>query len=152
MFLENPAAIWLILTVAFVIVEVITLGLTTIWFAGGSLAALAVVMLGGEMTLSVIVFLVVSTILVLLVRPIANKRFNKEREHTNADSLIGEIGIVIEGIDNINAKGLVRVKGQEWAARVANEEGVVAAGCKVRIESIEGVKLIVKKYDNTIIR
>lgn len=148
MFWENPTTIWLILTIVFIVVEVITLGLTTIWFAGGSFAALVVVMLGGSSMLSVIVFLAVSIALILLVRPIANRRFNNERERTNAESLIGETGIVIEAIDNLRAKGRVRVKGQEWAARTVAEECEVPTESTVRIESIEGVKLIVKPIDN----
>lgn len=122
--LEPPMA-WIIILVIMVLIEVFTLGLTTIWFAGGALAAFVVSIAGGRVPAQVIVFLIVSLILLLLIRPLAKTRFNSKRVRTNAESLIGEIGVVTEPIDNLNAQGRIVVHGQEWAARTV-QEGVQA--------------------------
>ena len=81
---------WLILLGILLIIEIITLGLTTIWFAGGALIAFLVAILGGAVWLQVVVFLAVSILLLLFTRPIAMKYMNKNVQKTNVDSLKGE--------------------------------------------------------------
>lgn len=141
----EPTLIWLILLVAFVLIEVLTLGLTTIWFAGGSLVGLLVSLTGVGFLVQVILFLVVSFVLLLLVRPYAHRHFNKERVRTNAQTLIGETAIVIEPVDNLRAQGRVIVHGQEWAARNQKEGELLDKDTHVRVTDISGVKLIVEK-------
>lgn len=142
--LQNPMLFWLILAIVFLVMELLTLGLTTIWFTGGALAALICSWLGCSLTVSIIIFFVVSIILLMSLRPIAKKRFNNKRIKTNAESLIDEKGIVIETIDNLMAKGRVSIAGQEWSARSANDEVKIAKGMEVKVLSISGVKLIVE--------
>lgn len=141
--LEPPMA-WIIILVIMVLIEVFTMGLTTIWFAGGALAAFVVSIAGGGIPAQVIVFLIVSLILLLLIRPLAKTRFNSKRVRTNAESLIGEIGVVTEPIDNLNAQGRIVVHGQEWAARTVQEGVQADKGAHVKVLSISGVKLMVE--------
>lgn len=141
--LESPMA-WIIILVIMVLIEVFTMGLTTIWFAGGALAAFVVSIAGGGIPAQVIVFLIVSLILLLLIRPLAKTRFNSKRVRTNAESLIGEIGVVTEPIDNLNAQGRIVVHGQEWAARIVQEGVQADKGAHVKVLSISGVKLMVE--------
>ncbi len=141
----EPPIVWLILLVAFVVIEIISLGLTTIWFAGGALASLLASLAGAGIYIQVVLFLAVSFALLLMVRPLAQKHFNKDRTRTNAQTLIGETAVVMEPIDNLKAQGRVIVKGQEWAARNVNEGEFLEKDMHVRVMSISGVKLIVEK-------
>lgn len=138
---------WLILFVVLLIIEILTLGLTTIWFAGGALAAYLVGILGVGVAGQVVAFLAVSVVLLIFTRPIAVKYFNTERVRTNAESVIGRQGIVMEEIDTLQASGRVEVNGQEWAARTEEPDGKIAKGKVVVIEKIQGVKLIVRERE-----
>lgn len=135
---------WLVLFVILLVIEIFTMGLTTIWFAGGALAAFLAGVLGFGLAVQIVVFLVVSVLLLVLTRPIAVKYFNKERQKTNAESLIGQQGLVVEDIDTIHAKGVVEVKGQEWSAKTDEPDGKIAKNTVVIIDGIQGVHLIVR--------
>ena len=108
---------WLIVVVVMAVIEIITLGLTTIWFAGGALVAFLASLLGAGLLMQTILFIVVSVILLAVTRPLAVEFFNKGRIKTNAESLIGETAVVQQEIDNLRAKGMVSINGQEWSAR-----------------------------------
>lgn len=148
LFIE-PVYFWLILMILFIIFELATMALTTIWFAVGSLVALAVAVVGGPFWLQTIVFIVVAFVTLLCVRRMAMNSFNQNREKTNADSLIGRTGIVTEDISNIHATGQVTVSGQEWTARSVEEDVTYAKGEVVVVRSIRGVKLMVEKEEST---
>lgn len=141
----SSAIMWLIILVILVVVELATMGLTTIWFAGGSLVAFLAAVLHAGLPVQVVLFFGVSFVLLFFTRPIALKHFNVDRIKTNAESLIGENAIVLEEINNIQGCGRVQVKGQEWAARSTEDSKTVAAGQLVKIQRIEGVKLIVEE-------
>ena len=81
---------WLIIFIVLIVIELLTMGLTTIWFAGGALAALLMSVLGLGMPVQVVVFIIVSVLLLVLTRPIAVKYFNQNRQKTNVESLIGQ--------------------------------------------------------------
>jgi membrane protein implicated in regulation of membrane protease activity len=137
--------IWLIILILAIVIELISLGLTTIWFAGGALAAVAVAALGAPLWLQILIFLIVSIALLAFTRPVAVKYFNKERVRTNVESLVGRQAIVISEIDNLQGTGQVTVGGQEWSARSSVEGRLIAPGTIVRITAINGVKLIVEE-------
>ena len=139
----SAAIMWLIILVILVVVELATMGL--IWFAGGSLVAFLAAVLHAGLPVQVVLFFGVSFVLLFFTRPIALKHFNVDRIKTNAESLIGENAIVLEEINNIQGCGRVQVKGQEWAARSTEDSKTVAAGQLVKIQRIEGVKLIVEE-------
>ena len=135
--------IWLVVLVACLVVEIYTLGLTSIWFAGGALLAMIISLIGGPLWLQVLVFLVASIVLLVFTRPIATKYFNKSRTKTNVDSKIGKQAIVTERIDNLIGEGRIVTDGMEWTAR-SLDSSVIEEGTVVTIEKIEGVKAIVK--------
>ena len=138
---------WLENFVILLIIEIVTMGLTTIWFAGGALAAMAAGLIGFGTGIQILVFLVVSVLLLVLTRPIAVKYFNQERQKTNAESLIGQQALVLEDIDTLQAAGLVEVRGQEWSAKTDEPNGKIAKNKVVVIEGIQGVKLIVREKE-----
>jgi len=141
---ETYVMIWIVILVVLVLVELLTMGLTTIWFAGGSLVACIMALLGAPLWSQIVAALVVSIILLLTTRPIAVKYFNKDRVRTNAEGLIGHIAIVMSEIDNLQGIGLVNVGGQEWSARSSDDDVKIPSGSVVEILSISGVKLIVR--------
>ena len=138
---------WLAIFVILLIIEIVTMGLTTIWFAGGALAAMAAGLIGFGTGIQILVFLVVSVLLLVLTRPIAVKYFNQGRQRTNAESLIGQQALVLEDIDTLQAAGLVEVRGQEWSAKTDEPNGRIAKNKVVVIEGIQGVKLIVREKE-----
>ncbi len=135
---------WLIVIIVMALIEIITLGLTTIWFAGGALVAFFANLAGANLVIQIILFVVVSVLLLALTRPLAVEYLNKGRTRTNVDSLLGKTAIVIQEIDNLKAQGQVSVDGQEWTARAAQEEKI-QKDTLVEIMEIRGVKLIVRK-------
>ena len=142
--MEKELIFWLVLMVVLLVIELITVGLTCIWFAGGALAAFFVSLAQGGAAVQVIVFLIVSLVLVLLIRPLAQKKFNSGHIRTNAQTLIGEEAVVIEPIDNLLATGRVMIRGQEWTARSVDEKQKFKKDDVVSVVSISGVKLMVK--------
>lgn len=136
--------LWLILIIIFVITEIATLGLTTIWFAGGAAVGLIMNAAGVSWPIQVLVFLVVSLVLLLLVRPIARAHFNVNRTPTNVDSMIGRKGLVTEDIDNLKAQGTVMIDGMEWSARSADQKQKIQKDVQIEVLAVEGNKVIVK--------
>lgn len=141
----NWTLVWLFVFVILVAVEIVTMGLTTIWFAGGALVATLIAAAGGPLWMQMVFFVAVSAVLLFFTRPIAVKYFNKERVRTNVESLIGKQAIVISEIDNIYGSGQVTVGGQEWSARSSKQDVKIPVGVIVIILAIDGVKLIVEE-------
>ena len=136
---------WLVVMVALIVIELATLGLTTIWFACGALVAVVAAALDAPLLLQILMFIVVSFAVLLAVRPIAVKYFNKDRTRTNIESMIGRQAIVVSEIDNMQAIGQVTVNGMEWSARSTINELKIAVGHVVVIRAVDGVKLIVEE-------
>lgn len=136
--------IWLVVLIIAVVVEVLTMGLTTIWFAGGALVAIVATLLHAPIAVQVVLFFLVSLLLLFFTRPVAVKYFNRDRVKTNAEGLIGRQAIVISEISNIQGVGQVTVSGQQWSARSMEDSVVIPAGAVVNVMAIDGVKLIVK--------
>ena len=134
---------WLIVLVVCLVVEFSTLGLTSIWFAGGALLSMIIALIGGPLWLQILVFLVASIVLLIFTRPVATKYFNKNRTKTNVNSIAGRQAIVTETIDNLKGMGQIVTNGMEWTARCL-DDSVIEEGAVVTIEKIEGVKAIVK--------
>ncbi len=139
---SNMSIVWLVLMVLLLIVEALTAPLVCIWFALGALAALISALFGAAVWLQAVWFLAVSLLTLWLTRPLALKYLNNRKVATNADRVIGAEAVVTEEIDNIAGTGAVHVDGHEWSARSASG-GRFAKGSVVKVERIEGVKLIV---------
>lgn len=141
----NYIILWLAALVLFIIIEIATMGLTTIWFAGGALAASIAAGFNMPFIVQIGLFFVVSFILLYFTRPIAVKYFNKDRVKTNAESLVGKQAIVIGEIDNLQGTGQVTVGGLEWSARTLKDGEKLPVGTVADIVAISGVKLIVEE-------
>lgn len=141
----NMTMFWLVLLVVLVVIELLTMGLTTVWFAGGALVAAIAAIFDAPIALQVILFLLVSALLLFFTRPFAVKYFNKDRVRTNAESLVGRQAIVISEIDNLQGIGQVNVGGMEWSARTRVDGMKLPVGTVTTVLAINGVKLIVEE-------
>ena len=135
---------WAVLFVVMVLLELLTLGLISIWFAVGAVAAMIAQFFGAPFVIQTVIFLVVSVALLYLLAPWARRYFNKDRMKTNAQSLIGKQAVITEPINNLQSRGRVIVDGMEWSARYSGDSGCAPEGTVVRIKDIQGVKLIVE--------
>ena len=139
----NWAAImWLVLLVVFLMVEAATVGMVSAWFAVGSLAAMVTALLHGPVWLQTLLFVAVSTGLLLALRPLVRKYLSPNLTATNVDSVVGSTGIVTAAIDNATAVGQVKLGAMEWTARSTSGQ-LIPAGTLVKVDKIEGVKAYV---------
>ena len=138
--------IWLGLFILLLVIEIITVGLTTIWFAAGALAALAANVLGANLIIQIIIFLAVSVVLLIFTRPWAEKHLNRKRVRTNYEREIGKVIRITEKVDNLDQTGKSVVNGQEWTVRSKDDGEILEAGTLAKVVAISGVKLIVEKY------
>ena len=130
---------WLIVLAVFLVIEAITVGLTTIWFAGGALVAAIASGAGAGILVQWILFLVISLVLLIFTRPLAVRYMNKGVSKTNVKA------VVIQKINNLEQTGQVRINDIEWMARTSSDEVTIPEQTVVTIEAVQGVKLIVKE-------
>ncbi len=136
---------WLIAFVALAGIEAATMALTTVWFAGGALAAFLMSLAHASVNAQLTVFAAVSFVLLVFTRPWAVKHVNRHAEKTNADSLVGKQARVTGEINNSLETGSAVINGQEWTARAQKDGDIYPVDTLVEICAIQGVKLIVKK-------
>lgn len=134
--------VWIAVMIAAIAVEAATAQLVSIWFAGGGLVGLIAHFLHAPFWVQVIAAAVATLILLLATRPLVRRFLRGKETHTNADRVVGRTAVVTEPIDNVLAKGRVSVLGNDWTAR-SLDGGTIPAGTQVRVERIEGVKLLV---------
>lgn len=137
------AYMWLALMIGFIVAEAACpFHLVSVWFAAGSLVAMIAAVLGAQLWLQIVLFVVISVGLLLATLPLVKKFITPKQEKTNVDSVIGSMGYVTEDVDNISAAGQVKLGGMYWTAR--SEDGHrIPAGTLVEVTRIEGVKVFV---------
>ena len=112
-----PSICWLAALVALLALEAATVGLVSLWFAVGSLCALLTSFFVSNIWVQFAVFLAVSFLCLVIIRPLARKYADPRRESTNADRVVGAEGVVTQAIDNLKAQGQITVNGAPWTAR-----------------------------------
>ena len=141
---------WLGLLIILLIIEIITVGLTSIWAAGGALAALILNILGLSLVWQVIAFFAVTFVLLIFTRPFAVRFINTQREKTNYEGIIGKTIRIAERVDNIRQTGMAVVNGQEWTVRAEDEQEVLEPETLAKVVNISGVKLIVRDKEENV--
>lgn len=134
--------IWIGIVIAAVIIEAITSQLVSIWFVAGAIAGALTGMFTDNVVIQLVVFLVVTAITLAATRPLVNKMNKRDKVSTNTDRFIGQNGVVTEEINNVLGQGQVVISGNVWTAR-SKDDSVIAKDENVKVECIEGVKLIV---------
>lgn len=141
------AIVWIVLIIIFAAVEMVTVGLTSIWFAGGALAALIFAVLGIGLGWQIAIFVVVSLILICFTRPWALKYLKPHLIRTNYEQAIDENVCLTETVDNLKGTGTAVYKGQEWTARALQDGKIYEAGTIVKVKEIRGVTMYVVESD-----
>lgn len=134
--------IWIGVAVFLAVVEMSSNQLVSIWFVLGAVVSAITAIFTGNIFVQVIVFIVVSAVCLVATRPFIKKITKTKKVSTNADSLIGQTGIVTIEIDNLSTQGQVKVNGQIWTAR-SKDGNIISVNEKVKVLEISGVKLIV---------
>ena len=135
---------WLIVFVVFSGLELVSLGMTCIWFAIGAWAACVTSFITDNWIIQAVVFVVVTVVVLVILRPIAVKYINQKAEKTNVESMEDKVGKVLVEINNINATGKILVDGMEWTSRSSDGQ-IIKKDALVEVVNIEGVKAIVKE-------
>lgn len=139
--------VWLGLLILFLVIEIATVGLTTIWMAGGALGALILDLAGLNLWWQIGAFLVVSFTMLVFTRPFVVKYINSHHEKTNYEGIIGKVVRITEKDDNLQQTGTAVVNGLEWTTRAERDDVILDPGDLAKVVNISGVKLIVKKYE-----
>ena len=139
--------VWLGLLILFLVIEIATVGLTTIWMAGGALGVLILDLAGLNLWWQIGAFLVVSFTMLVFTRPFVVKYINSHHEKTNYEGIIGKVVRITEKVDNLQQTGTAVVNGLEWTTRAERDDVILDPGDLAKVVNISGVKLIVKKYE-----
>ena len=139
-----PSFIWLIIAAVFVLFEAATVSLVCIWFAGGALIAWLCALLGLNIYVQIALFIIISSVLLVVTRPVVKKLLKKHGTETNLDRLIGKKVIISEKVDNLAGTGRCSIGGVSWSVH-SLDDSVIEAGKEATIERIEGVHLVVKE-------
>lgn len=137
------AAVWFVALVILLAIESSTTALVSIWFAVGSFAAFVLALVGVDIVIQIVAFVLVSLITIISLRPFLVKKLIPKSEATNADRILGKEGVVTQKIDNIQGRSEVQVMGMHWSAR-SEDGGTIEQGELVTILRIEGVKVFVR--------
>lgn len=137
--------IWLAVIILTIIIEIITVGLTSIWLTGGGIAALVVCLLGGHWGLQLAIFFVVTFLLIYFTRPWALKYIESRKTATNYEEVIGKTVRIIEDVDNVKETGKAIYNGMEWTARAKVDTETFSMDEQARVVGVQGVKLILEK-------
>jgi membrane protein implicated in regulation of membrane protease activity len=149
-FMDNMTMYWLAAMIILIIIEIPTVGLTTIWFAFGALVAVIASSLGLGFAVQVALFVIVSFGMLIFTRPWAMKYINANRTKTNYEGIIGKVVRITQNVDNIEETGCAVVNGQEWTVRASDDKTKIPSGSLAKVVDIRGVKLIVEKYEEEI--
>lgn len=141
----NMTIFWLVLCGIFMFIEILTTGFLIFWLGVGALCASLAASLGLGLNIQIILFVIVSTLLIILMKPILDKYVQVKKVPTNTNALIGKYGVVTKKIDGcVSSYGLVKVESEIWTATTETGLDTVEVGQKVKIVKIDGVKLIVE--------
>ena len=135
--------VWLVAVFVFLVLELISMGLTTIWFAGGAVVAFVASLFNAPIPVQILLFIVTSVVMLIFTRPVVEKKLNNSRTKTNVEEIIGKEGKVTEAVDNFNQKGVVVINGLEWSARNGETDDIIPVGAKVIVKEVQGVKVMV---------
>ena len=139
-------AIWLILCGLCFIGEIVTVSF--LLFVPGIAAFIAFILalFNLSMTVQIIVFVILTVLMLIFIRPLVNKLIKTKDFSTNSNALIGKTGTVIKEIDRDVNVGQVKIAGEVWSA-ITQDNCVIPKDSLVKIEGINGVKLLVKRFE-----
>ncbi len=139
--------IWIIIACCLFVFEMATGGFALMAFGLGGLVAAAGAALGLSLAWQIVLFIIVSMLFFIFIRPLLVKwwkQHEKSTPQTNAYGLIGRVGKVVETIDHEAKTGRVVLDGDNFMA-VTEDDSVIEEGSKVEIVALDSTILIVRK-------
>ncbi len=140
---DNLPWVWVAVTIICVVIESLTLSLTTIWFGISAFVMVFLAFTPLPFSAQLFIFVVLATILLLFTRPVVKKKLNQKKIATNYERVIGQIAVVTKKITALD-KGSIKINGMEWTAAVKGDI-TLEEGSKCIIEEIAGVTAYVKE-------
>ena len=140
---DNLPWVWVAVTIICVVIESLTLSLTTIWFGISAFFMAFLAFSPIPFGFQLFIFVAVALVLLIFTRPIVRKKLNQKKIATNYERIIGQIALVTKKITLLD-KGSVKINGMEWTAAV-KEDIVLEKGSKCIVEEIAGVTAYVKE-------
>ncbi|MCD8180544.1 MAG: NfeD family protein [Firmicutes bacterium] len=144
--MEMTAVIWLAGIAVFAILEALTYQIVSVWFALGAVGGLTAAILGAQFNVQITVFLIISVVCLICLRPLSRKLIKTKKEKTNVDSLIGKEVLITEDVNNLLGNGAGKINGLTWSVKSADNSQIAANETAV-VEGIAGVKLVVKRKE-----
>lgn len=142
--MEPNVVIWLIGIIAFIILEAVTYQIVSIWFALGAVGGLIASLAGANFTVQMTVFIAVSVVFLICLRPASRKLLKHKEEKTNVDGLLGKEILITREVDNLRGGGQGKISGMVWSVKSSDDSRIPENEIAV-VEKVEGVKLIVKR-------
>ena len=140
---NNIPWVWVAVTIICVIIESLTLSLTTIWFGISAFVMVFLAFTPIPFSVQLFIFVVLALILLIFTRPFVKKKLNQRKIATNYERVIGQVAVVTRKITSLD-KGSIKINGMEWTAAIEGE-GSLEEGSKCIIEEIAGVTAYVKE-------
>lgn len=140
---NNLPWIWIAITIICIVIETLTLALTTIWFGISAFVMVFIAFTPLPFVAQLFIFVVLAMLLLIFTRPILKKKLSHKKIATNYERIIGKIAVVTKRITALE-KGSIKINGMEWTAAV-KEDIVLEENSKCIIEEIEGVTAYVKQ-------
>ena len=140
---DNLPWVWVAVTIICVVIESLTLALTTIWFGISAFVLVFLAFTPLPFVAQVFIFVALALVLLIFTRPVVKKKLSQKQIATNYERVIGQIALVTKKITALD-KGAIKINGMEWTAAV-KEDIVLEKGSKCIIEEIAGVTAYVKE-------
>ena len=139
---DNLPWFWVAVTIICVVIESLTLALTTIWFGISAFVMVFLAFTPLPFPAQLFIFVALAMVLLIFTRPVVKQKINQKKIATNYERIIGQIAVVTKKITALD-KGSVKINGMEWTAAV-REDIVLEEGSKCIVEEIAGVTAYVK--------
>lgn len=138
-------AVWLIIAGVCFIIEMMTVGFFVFWFGIGALLTMIISLIFPDnLVLQATVFVISSTLLIFCTKPLVKKLSKSDKKvATNAYSIIGKKGIVVQDINPTHGVGQIKVAGEVWSAKTS-DGSILEKGCEIEVKEIDGVKAVVE--------
>ena len=140
---DNLPWFWVAVTIICVVIESLTLALTTIWFGISAFVMVFLAFTPLPFPAQLFIFVALALVLLIFTRPVVKQKINQKKIATNYERVIGQIAVVTKKITALE-KGAIKLNGMEWTAAV-REDIVLEEGSKCIVEEIAGVTAYVKQ-------
>ena len=142
-FQNNLPWVWVAVTIICVVIESLTLSLTTLWFGISAFVMVFLAFTPLPFPAQLLIFVALAMVLLIFTKPVVKKKLSQKKIATNYERVIGQIAVVTKRITALE-KGSVKINGMEWTAAV-KEDTTLEEGSKCMVEEIAGVTAYVKQ-------